>query len=319
MNPAFDVITVTLNPAIDRTVTIPNFRASEVNRVTEVRSNAGGKGVNVAAALADYGRSVAVSGFLGRENTAIFETLFAEKKIADHFIRIAGQTRMGIKITDPAQQETTDVNFPGPVVSDENLTLLKDRLESLSGQWFVLAGSVPPGVNAAIYRELTTTLKARGARVALDASGEALTLAIEAAPSLIKPNIVELEAFIGEKLATTEAVTRAAKALLARGIELVVVSMGADGALFVTPQEALLAKPPAIEVRSTVGAGDAMVAGIIAAQLRGLSLADCARLATAFSLDAISHLGAGLAEPGALQSHFQQVTIETVLPNQTNS
>src|SRR3712207_3957269 len=109
----YDVLTVTLNPAIDRTVTIHGFAAGGVDRVEQVQQNPGGKGVNVAVTLADAGHSAAVTGFLGRENIASFEQLFAQKQIDDRFVRIAGQTRVGIKIVDPAQQQTTDINFPG--------------------------------------------------------------------------------------------------------------------------------------------------------------------------------------------------------------
>ncbi|MGC3988163.1 MAG: 1-phosphofructokinase [Chthoniobacteraceae bacterium] len=318
MKTAFDVITITLNPAIDRTVTIPNFRTGAVNRASEVRSTAGGKGVNVAAALADYGKEVAVTGFLGGENAAIFEQLFAEKAIADHFVRIAGTTRVGIKITDPEQHETTDINFPGARVEADNLTALNESLGQLEAKWFVLAGSLPPGVDPTIYGELTTSLKARGARVAVDASAEALRLAIEAGPSLIKPNISELEELTGTKLESPEAILAAAQSLIARGVEMVVVSMGADGAMFVTAEEALRATPPEITVRSTVGAGDAMVAGTIGALLDDLPLADCARLATAFSLDAISHLGAGINEPALISLRKTQTELQSLFPNPTN-
>src|SRR5579862_2229837 len=125
----YEVVTVTLNPAIDRTVTISNFTAGAVNRAEHVRSNPGGKGVNVAAALADYGRRVAVTGFLGRDNPGSFETLFQEKGIADHFVRIAGQTRVGIKIMDPARQQTTDINFPGEEPSSDDYELLVSQVE----------------------------------------------------------------------------------------------------------------------------------------------------------------------------------------------
>ena len=118
----FDVVTVTLNPAIDRTVTIRNFTAGAVNRVEQERSIPGGKGVNVPTALADYGHQVAVTGFLGRENSAPFEDLFARKKIEDRFVRIAGRTRVGIKITDPALHQTADINFPGPPPAPSALT-----------------------------------------------------------------------------------------------------------------------------------------------------------------------------------------------------
>src|SRR4051794_15138192 len=121
---AIEVVTVTLNPAIDRTVTIPNFAAGKVNRVEQMQQNPGGKGVNVASILADYGHAVAVTGFLGGENCASFEELFARKRIADQFVRIAGQTRVGIKISDSVQQQTTDINFPGQAPTPADLDTL---------------------------------------------------------------------------------------------------------------------------------------------------------------------------------------------------
>ncbi|NOK59025.1 MAG: 1-phosphofructokinase [Chloroflexi bacterium AL-W] len=108
-----EVVTVTLNPAIDQTVVIPHFAVGQVNRVEHTMVQPGGKGVNVATFLADYGHQVGVTGFLGRANDGTFENLFHEKRIRDQFVRIAGQTRTGIKITDPAQHQTTDINFPG--------------------------------------------------------------------------------------------------------------------------------------------------------------------------------------------------------------
>lgn len=305
-----EVVTITLNPAIDRTVTISNFAAGQVNRVEQMRQNPGGKGVNVAAALADYGHTVAVTGFLGRENCASFEALFQGKRIADHFVRIAGQTRVGIKITDPAQRQTTDINFPGQAPAPADLHALFERVAALDGAWFVLAGSLPPGVDTAIYRDLIAALKAQGRKVALDTSGAALQHAIEAAPAIVKPNIHELEALIGAPLPTPAAVAQAARRLLERGIELVVVSMGSAGACFVSADAVVTARPPGVAVTSTVGAGDAMVAGIIAARLRSLPLAASARLATAFSLDAITRIDAGLSSPEAIEGWMNMVAVE---------
>lgn len=309
----FQAVTITLNPAIDQTVTISDFAAGAVNRVEAVRSNPGGKGVNVASALADYGHSVAVTGFLGRENSAVFENLFERKSIADHFVRIAGQTRVGIKISDPAKHETTDINFPGPAPAPENLEALRSQLDELAAldrAWFVLAGSIPPGVDPAIYRELGTMLRARGQRVVLDASGEPFFHALEAAPQIVKPNIHELETFVGSKLTNREAIVKAARDLIARGVEIVAVSMGAEGALFVTSQLVVRARPPSVTVRSTVGAGDAMVAGIVAAMIRGLPLADCARLATAFSLVALTRGESDNKTNGAIEAAMQEVTVQ---------
>ncbi len=183
------VVTITLNPAIDRTVKIANFTAGAVNRVESVQSHPGGKGIDVASALADQGYRVAVTGFLGRSNAGAFEELFAGKKIADEFVRIAGQTRIGIKISDPARSETTDINFPGPKPSPNDITMFQEKVAKLEAGWFVIAGNIPPGVPATIYYDLVKSLRARGIQFVLDASGESFPLALAAAPNVIKPNI----------------------------------------------------------------------------------------------------------------------------------
>jgi len=305
----FDVVTITLNPAIDRSVTIRDFAAGRVNRAEQVISYPGGKGVNVASVLADYGHRVAVTGILGSNNSGSFETLFARKNITDHFVRTPGQTRVGIKIMDPAKQETTDINFPGPTPRPADLDELRARVASLDARWFVLAGSLPQGVDEKIYRDLVQAVKARGYQVAIDTSGEPLRHALEAAPHLIKPNIHELEAMLGRRLGDQEAVVEAAQELTTRGIGIVVVSMGRDGACLATRDGVVIARPPEVEVVSTVGAGDAMVAGLVAGQLRGLSLDDCARMATAFSLEALSRIESGLSSPEAIGKAMTTVTV----------
>ena len=305
----FQVVTITLNPAIDRTVTISNFTSGAVNRVESVRSHPGGKGVNVASALADHGHGVAVTGFLGRSNAGAFEELFSQKKIADHFVRIAGQTRIGIKITDPVRAETTDINFPGPAPTSEELSMLRWQIATLEAEWFVVAGSIPPGVDPKIYRDIIAGLRQSGRKVLLDTSGEPFSLALEARPTVVKPNIHEFEAFVGHPLSNEQEVVAAAHTLIGRGIELVVISMGKEGACFVTATESVVARPPEIEVKSTVGAGDAMVAGILSGQLEKLSLGECARLATAFSIDSLSRLESGLGSRSAIESAMQKVTL----------
>jgi 1-phosphofructokinase len=310
MNTRYDVATVTLNPAIDRTLTIENFCAGKVNRVGEDVSSSGGKGVNIASALADFGLHVAVTGFLGLDNTEPFDALFARKKIIDRFVRIAGQARIGLKIVDPVRDQTTDINFPGISPAPADLDKLREQIASLDAAWFVLAGSLPPGVDAAIYRDFALSLKAQGCKVALDTSGEPLALAVEAKPNLIKPNIHELETMLDSTLEGAEAVIKAARQLVGRGIEMVVVSMGRDGACYVTKDEALIARPPDVAVRSTVGAGDAMVAGTLVGCLRGLSLGDCARMGTTFSIEALTRIESGLSSPRAVEALMAQVQID---------
>ena len=225
-------------------------------------------------------------------------------------MRIAGQTRVGIKISDPVDQQTTDINFPGQAPAAADAEALMRTLETLDGAWFVLSGSIPPGLDASIYRTLVAALKARGRKVLLDTSGEGLRLALEVAPHVIKPNVQELEALLGQRLADEDAIVAAVQPLQKRGIQLIAVSMGSRGACFVSDSTVVTARPPRVDVKSTVGAGDAMVAGIISAQLRHAPLAECARMATAFAADAITHVGSGLSSPTGFADLVARVELQ---------
>jgi 1-phosphofructokinase len=304
------IATVTLNPAIDMTVRVDGFQTNTVNRGQTMHFDAGGKGVNVASFLADYGHATAVTGLLGQENADLFEQLFARKRIDDQFVRIAGRTRIGVKIVDEAKQQTTDINMPGLHPPPEAMNTLLETIERLAASydWFALSGNLPPGAPTTIYATIITQLKRHGKQVALDTSGEALREGVRAGPTVVKPNVDELHQLTGQALADEAAIEQAARQLLG-DIQLVVISMGERGALFVDAATTLMATPPAVQVKSTVGAGDAMVAGLIAGQIQGLSLPDCARLATAFSLGAITRVGSHLPAPEALQAYVQQVTV----------
>lgn len=311
MSQTAKIATVTLNPTIDQTVFIPNFRAGEVNRVAQTQFDPGGKGVNVAWFLADYGFSISVTGFLGEENILLFERLFIEKKIEDRFVRISGRTRSNIKIVDEVKQETTDINFPGQAPTAADIQTLFQIVTEMTAacDWFVLAGSIPAGCPPDIYRELVKLIKQRGRAVALDTSGEALRLALPAGPNLVKPNIDELQELEGRPLETEAEVIEAARNWLAQGMETMIVSMGADGALFVEENEVVLAQPPKVSVKSTVGAGDAMVSGTVAGKCQGASLAESARLGTAFSLSAIAQVGAGLPPLDVVEAFMNRVVV----------
>jgi 1-phosphofructokinase len=304
------VVTVTINPVVDQTLTIPNFAAGTVNRVQTSQLDPGGKGINVAHCLADFGQRSTVTGFLGTGNDEIFRRLFERKGIEDRFVRIPGETRIGVKISDAVLKQTTDINFPGltpsPAAIEQFFAILRELAST--HEWFVLSGSIPAGVSAGIYGEMVKALA--GKKTVLDTSGEGFRQAVAAGPWLIKPNVDELGEFFGEKLATRDAIIQVARELMKRhDITTVVVSMGKEGAIFIEGQETVWAVPPSVEVKSTVGAGDAMVAGIVAGKIRGLSLAECARLATAFSMTAISHIGSGLHSIEAVQAARERVTI----------
>lgn len=308
---AVGVVTVSLNPAIDQTANVPGFTAGTVNRVVRAQSDAGGKGINVAAFLAHTDHAVAVTGLLGSDNAGLFERLFEEKGIADHFVRLPGSTRVNIKIVDDVHAGVTDINFLGLRPEPRDLAALTTAIDMLaeSAEWFVLSGSVPADVPNDIYATLIARLKLHRRTVVLDASGLPLRAAIEAAPDIIKPNIDELQELLGRQVVGDDAIVAAARELLSRGIRMVAVSMGPRGAIFVEGTAAVLAVPPKIAVKSTVGAGDAMVAGLIAAKLRGLDLSECARLATAYSIGALGEIGPRLPAPAVVSSFARDVTI----------
>jgi 1-phosphofructokinase len=310
---AVDAITVTANPAVDQTIWVPGFRAGEVNRVVREQVTAGGKGVNVAAFLAAFGVPVFATGFLGRPNAGLFEAFFEQKQIPHKFVAVDGTTRTGIKIVDEIAGATTDINFSGFDVGEDDLRVLEDILADVvaPGRWVVLAGSLPAGAPVTTYRRLVTLVHERDGRVALDTSGPALREAVAAGPDLVKPNREELEELSGRTLPDREALTEAAADLARVGVGTVVVSLGADGALFARDGDAAFATPPPVRVASTVGAGDAMVAGTIASILRMLELAEMAALATAFSAVAITQIGPYLDSP-AVEQTARAVSVEAL-------
>jgi 1-phosphofructokinase len=243
--------------------------------VVTVTPNPAGKGVNVAVALAGAGHRVAATGWLGADNAAAFAAFFAARGIEDRFVRVAGETGQA---PSPAERAA---------LMECALSLAVTALSGAPG-WFVLAGSLPPGVEQGFYCELATLVAAAGARVALDTGGEPLRRALKSEPQVLKPNVHELEALVGSPLPTQDAIVAAARGLLKGQTELVAVSMGADGALFLEDGRIVLATPPRVAVRTTVGAGDALMAGIVSARLRRLDLAELARLASGFALEAVT-------------------------------
>jgi 1-phosphofructokinase len=309
------VLTVTLNPAIDQTVRLGSLALGQVNRADAVRLDPGGKGVNVAGCLADWGLAVTATGVLGRDNAPVFEAFFARKGIEDGFLRIDGATRTNIKLVQSAGADTTDINLPGAPVDAATARALPEAVaaRAQAGGVVVLAGSVPQGLAPEIYARLTAMLAAKGARVVLDTSGAPLGhgLAAAAPPFCVKPNRAELEAWAGRALPSLEAVTGAARALHEGGIALVCVSLGAEGAVFVSGEGVCVARLAAPRVVSTVGAGDALVAGIVSALREELPLEGVARRGVAFAAAKLGEPGANLPPRAAVLALERAAILQT--------
>jgi len=304
------ILTLTLNPALDLTVEMSRLDAGQVNRSEEMHTHAAGKGVNVAQVLADLGHQVTVSGFLGEDNLQAFETLFTKRGFVDAFIRVPGETRSNIKVAEQ-DGRITDINGPGPVVDATAQQALLDRLLQIAPghDAVVVAGSLPRGVTAQWLRELIERLNALGLKVALDSSGEALRVALQASPWLIKPNTEELADALGCEVVSPIAEAQAAARLHGQGIEHVVISHGADGVNWFSVGSALHASPPKVSVASTVGAGDSLLAGMLHGLLSADTPEQTLRTATAIAAMAVTQIGFGINDAAQLAQLEQGVRV----------
>lgn len=295
------ILTITLNPALDLTVELATLRVGEVNRGDALHVHAAGKGLNVAQVLADLGHELTVTGFLGDDNSARFETLFRERGFTDAFVRVPGETRRNIKLAE-RDGRVTDVNGTGPEVSAEAQAALLAQLPDIAKghELAIVAGSLPRGVSVQWLQQLLDALRGLNVRVALDTSGAALKAGLACQPWLVKPNTDELAEVLGACVEHLGHQATAAKALHARGIEHVVISQGAQGVSWFRPGLALHALPPTVAVASTVGAGDSLLAGMVHGLLTEASAENTLRTATAIAAMAVTQIGFGIADRAAL-------------------
>lgn len=309
------ILTLTLNPAIDQTVLLDRLVPGEVHRARAVWQDAGGKGINAASCLADWGLSPVAMGLLGSENAAPFDALFAGKTIIDRCHRHAGTTRVNLKLVD--ESGTTDINMAGAPTTPASLDALVAALDARAqaGDIVILSGSLPPGCPPDIYARLTGMLRGRGAIVLLDSSGPALRHALDAAvlPDILKPNLHELAEWHGAPIDTPGQIIDVTAGLLQRGIGLIALSMGDQGALFLTAAQVLHARLTATRVESTVGAGDAMVAGLAAALSEEAGLERIARLSTAFAVGKLGLPGPHLPKMDEIEALAASVGIEALV------
>ena len=277
------ILTLTLNPAADKTIFVPHLAVGQLQRVRESHLDPAGKGINVARIADRLGWPVIAFGFLAGEIGALVDKALEEEGVQRHFLRVPGQTRMNITIVDQSTGRATSLYDQGPVVDAERLTAMEAQLEPWLNvcRVLVLAGSLPPGVPADIYCRYIELARARQVRTILDSDGEPLRLGVKARPFLIKPNLREAERLVGRPLPDRRAVIEAAQEIRAQGVDVVIISLGARGAICVDDQHLWLATPPRVKRRSTVGSGDSMVAGLAVSLAKGQSIAEGLRLGTA--------------------------------------
>lgn len=279
------ITTVTLNVSIDKAYKIKGcVESGKVIRVLECNNTAGGKGLNVSRVASLCGEEVLATGFVGGHCGALAEELLEKDNIKNKFTHVKSETRSCINILDE-NNVSTEFLEKGESISDEEINAFLDDFDKIieDSNVITISGSAPQGVPTNIYTTLINMIKSKNKKVILDASGDLLKEGIKALPTMIKPNSEEMENLLNVSINNEEEVIKNAIKLHESGIELVVVSLGSDGALLVCKEGVYHGKPPKIKVVNTVGCGDSMVAAFAVAMERGYSNIDSLKYAISIS------------------------------------
>ena len=311
------IITVTLNAAIDKSLSVPNFRLGRRHRTVEQTTMAGGKGVNVARTLKSLDQPVIATGFAGGPTgTRIVEQL-TEESILNDFVRIREESRTNTAVLDPTSGEQTEINERGPAVSGNEMELFLDKLVYLArgAEIVVLAGSLPRGVDPDYYATLVRELRKLEVITIVDTDGEPLRQAVRAEPTLISPNVNEAEELVGHEFNDDDDMLQAIRELTTVGPREAIMTT-ADGCFASLRGETGLVNMRArIDPRepvATVGSGDAFLAGFVAARYEGRSPEECLRFAVACGAESTQRLGAGLIEPREVERLLDEVDVAQV-------
>lgn len=303
------ITTICLNPALDRTVTVDSLHPGQVNRIRTSRTDVGGKGVNVAVVCRRLGLEAQVIGCAGVDGYAKLQAKAKAEGIGCDFHTVEGVIRVNTKVFPLDGSGVTELNEPGPTLTAEDLDVFFDLAieKTQDSDFVVITGSLPPGCPAHTYRELIRVLKVP---CILDVGGEVLRLGVEAKPFLIKPNHHELAATVGRELHTMEDIRNAAQSFVDGGIRHVVVSLGKDGALYVGEEGCFYTPEIPVEVKSTVGAGDALVGGLLYGLVTGGSMREGFRAGAAAGTASVMTEGTQLIIPDDFMRLIQQVQIQ---------
>jgi 1-phosphofructokinase/tagatose 6-phosphate kinase len=311
------IITVTLNAAIDKSLSVPNFRLGRRHRTVEQRTMAGGKGVNIARTLKALGQPVIATGFAGgATGTHIVEQL-TEESILNDFVRIREESRTNTSVLDPTSGEQTEINERGPSVSEREVELFHDKLLYLArgAAIVVFAGSLPRGVEPDLYASLIRDLERLEVTTVIDTDGEPLRQAVRAEPDVVSPNVLEAEELVGHEFAGEEERSQVVREIAALGPRESIMTLpdGCFAQVLVDGQPRM--KRATIEPREPIarrGSGDAFLAGYVAARYEGRAPDQCLRLGVACGAESTGRLEAGLIDPREARRLMGDVELSAV-------
>lgn len=306
------ITTVCMNPSFDKTAETDQIHPGDVTRLRNVRVDIGGKGVNVAVVLRRLHETSRCVGCLGEENAARFLRMIAKEDVVFDYLSVPGEVRTNLKLLDRSQNTVSEFNEPGISLSEEQMQQFLQLLQTKSqdSHYVVFSGRLPIGCPENTYQRCMESLEGR--KCVLDAAGEALLHGIKAKPYLIKPNLPEMQFIMRKELRTLREIRDAALFLISYGAQNVVVSMGKVGAVFVNEKKTLFAPSLRVDARSTVGAGDAMIGGILTGLMRGANLTEAFKFGVAAGAASVMTDGTQLVRKSDFDILLPKVTVQEV-------
>jgi 1-phosphofructokinase family hexose kinase len=306
------IYTVTLNPAVDRELSVPAMEFDSVLRASESRVDFGGKGFNVSRLLKGMGAPSTAVGFLGGRAGELLQDGLQSLGIGTDFVWVPGETRTNVSIVTHSHDHYIKVNEKGPLVDLAKQEELLAKIDSLAspGDWWVLAGSLPPGVPDDFYARIVSVLNKHDAQAILDTSGESLRFGCVEKPFLVKPNAEEARALTGLPMRTPSEIAAASAEICRMGAQNVIVSMGKAGALLHASEGTWLTHTPKIKEKNPIGAGDSMVGGLVWALTQGITLKEALGWGVASGAATASLPGTEVGTRPLIEELFAQVRFE---------
>ncbi|MCX7798776.1 MAG: 1-phosphofructokinase family hexose kinase [Fimbriimonadales bacterium] len=304
------IVSVTLNPCVDRVVFVPGLKVGDTNRVQRVETDAGGKGVNLSRVVAELGGKTTATGFLGGGPGAFVRHVLHVQGVHNSFVEVAHDTRVNTSI-ECGQGPPTTLNEAGPFIGEEEWHRLLGHCELLfeRAHWVALGGSLPPGCPGDAFRQLGELAHRHGCRLLLDADGEPMRLGLEAGPDLIKPNLKEAERLVGRSLPSLDDALSAARELLAAS-KRVLLSMGKNGAVLAGPDGVWVGHSPPVEARSTIGSGDSMLGALLWALEEGEDWPEALRWGLAAGAATATTDGSEIARRPVVRLLYKEARVE---------
>lgn len=304
------VISITLSPAIDRASRLKELKPGQVNVIEDVFDRYGGKGINMADVLVQFGIKAIACGLMGTKSVVDFKENLQNRGIEYAFSTVPGETRINVKLFDEKTGATTDINFPAFDCSSADVDLVLAMVMAYDVDYIILGGSLPKTLPKDSYAYMIKELKKHKKKILLDTSGEALKYAVKAKPWFIKPNKFELEELAARELKSVNDYWVEAQKLQQQGVENVVISLGDAGAIFCSSEGGYLCSVPPQKEVSSVGAGDTLLGAWLAAKIKGHSDSEAAKIATATSALSVTHMGVGVTTMEDMEKLKQQITLQ---------